>query len=152
MTGNSIHNSKLWFLSGASTALVRPQGVNKPSYSFAKNNTAYKETTNEIRNFELRRPGIEGAPDSTGVVGLSASSRNQRHRKTYGCTIRTVLVTDAVRPALTAQLRISPARIRFAPRQPKFSSSMVARGAKAKVPKPEPHTAMPVARDRLVSK
>ena len=77
---------------------------------------------------------------------------NQRHRKLFGFTIGIVLGRDAVRPTLTAQLRIRPARIRFAPRQSKFSSSIVARGAKAKVPNPEPHTAMPVARDRLVSK
>lgn len=53
---------------------------------------------------------------------------------------------------LTAQLSISPARIRFAPLQPKFSRRMLASGAKANVPNPEPQTAIPVAKDLFVSK
>lgn len=53
---------------------------------------------------------------------------------------------------LTAQFKIRPARIKFAPFQLYDSSNIVARGANANVPNPEPHTAMPVAKDLLVSK
>jgi hypothetical protein len=42
--------------------------------------------------------------------------------------------------------------MRLAPRQSKFSSSIVARGANANVPNPDPQTAIPVASDRFVSK
>lgn len=45
-----------------------------------------------------------------------------------------------------------PARIKFAPFQLYASNNIVARGANANVPNPEPHTAIPVANDLLVSK
>lgn len=53
---------------------------------------------------------------------------------------------------LTAQFRMSPAKMRFAPFQLYVSSNIVASGAKANVPKPEPQTAIPVASDLFVSK
>lgn len=53
---------------------------------------------------------------------------------------------------LTAQFKIKPARIRFAPFQLYASSNIVASGTNATVPSPDPHTAIPVARDLLVSK
>ena len=43
-------------------------------------------------------------------------------------------------------------RARFAPFQPNSSRSNVARGARRKVPTPEPHTEMPVASARRLSK
>jgi len=53
---------------------------------------------------------------------------------------------------LTAHDRIIPASIKFETFQSKFWRSIVASGAKANVPKPEPHTAIPVANDLFVSK
>lgn len=53
---------------------------------------------------------------------------------------------------LTAHESINPASIKFDVFQLKFSKSIVAMGAKANVPKPEPQTAIPVANDLFVSK
>lgn len=47
----------------------------------------------------------------------------------------------------TTQFKIIPASIRLAPFQSYISSNFVARGAKANVPTPDPHTAIPVAKD-----
>ena len=52
----------------------------------------------------------------------------------------------------TAQFNINPANIRLAFFQSKCSSNIVASGANKNVPKPEPHTAIPVASERFVSK
>lgn len=64
----------------------------------------------------------------------------------------TAQATARAERELTAQLRMSPARIMLAPFQPNCSSRVLARGANTKVPKPEPQTASPVASDRFVSK
>lgn len=44
-----------------------------------------------------------------------------------------------------------PPMIKSAPRQPKAAIKYSVRGAKTKVPNPEPQTAMPVAKDLLAS-
>jgi len=53
---------------------------------------------------------------------------------------------------LTTHDRITTARIKLDCCQVKCFRSIVARGEKANVPKPEPQTAIPVASDLLVSK
>lgn len=53
---------------------------------------------------------------------------------------------------LTPHEKIIPASIKFDCLQSKCSRSRLAKGAKANVPNPEPHTAIPVASDRFVSK
>lgn len=49
------------------------------------------------------------------------------------------------------QLSTMPPIIKSAPRHPKAAIKYSVRGAKTKVPKPEPHTAIPVANDLLAS-
>src|SRR6218665_297719 len=94
--------------------------------------------------------------DDSAVLDLPSNSLSGS--SVLSCVIATLLTGLFVssRGRKTAPHRIqlsrSPVSIRTVPFQAYSSSSRLVRGAKRNVPKPEPQTARPVARDRLFSK
>lgn len=66
--------------------------------------------------------------------------------------VGTTYVNGLIKAPNIAQFKMRPAKIKLEFFQSKCSNKKLANGANVNVPKPEPHTAIPVANERFVSK